>query len=349
MADEPLTTGRIAELVGGRCQGDPAVRIESVASLDQAGPGQLTFAADSRRAARLTEAKAAAAIVPEEAELASTDMPLIRVPDVQAALARLLGYLSRPEDRPPVGVDSTASISAGAELAADVRVGPGVVIAAGAEIGRASTLAANVTIGSDVKIGRDVVLSEGVVVRQGCRIGHRVRIGPNSVIGYEGFGYYFADGQHRKIPHAGNVVIEDDVEIGACACIDRAKFGSTRIGAGTKIDNLVQVAHNVQIGRDCVIAGLCGIAGSASLGQYVALGGHVGIRDNICLGRGVTCAAYTAVANDVPDGQTMFGIPAIGAREKFRQISLTGRLPEIVKRIKELEERLSSLESSKDH
>jgi len=343
-----LTVGEIAGFVGGELQGDPSVVIDSVGSLGSAGPKDITFATDEKRTAQLAETKACAAIVPQSAEIPASSIPLIRVPDVQVAVAKLLGHLIGDEDLPPLGVDPTGRVDPTAEMGEGVRVGPGAIVGPRVKVGRRTALLGNVVIGSDVEIGRDAVLCEGVSVRQGCKIGDRVRIGPNSVIGYDGFGYYFADGKHNKIPHIGNVVIEDDVEIGSCACIDRAKFGSTRIGAGSKIDNLVQIAHSVQIGRTCVVAALSGIAGSTTLGKYVTLGGHVGIRDNITIGEGVTCAAYTAVSEDVPDGRTVFGIPAVKARQKFREISFTRRLPELFKRIDELEERLKALESAKD-
>ena len=349
MSDELLTAGRIAELLGGTVEGSPSVAIKSIAAIDLAGPDDVTFAGDDRRVAQLANSRAGAAIVAASARTQDAPMPLIRVQDVNVAVAKLLERMSRQEDLPPVGVDPGATIADNAQLGPEVRIGPGVVVGPGAKIGPGSALLANVSVGSDVEIGRDAVICEGVAIRRGCRIGHRVRIGPNSVVGYDGFGYYFADGTHHKIPHIGNVVIEDDVEIGACSCIDRAKFGSTRIAAGAKIDNLVQIAHNVQVGRGCILASLSGVAGSSSLGQFVVLGGHVGIRDNIKLGNGVTCAAYTAVAEDVPDGLTMFGIPAIPARDKFREISLVRKLPELVKRVGELEKRLEALDSSEDH
>ena len=228
-------------------------------------------------------------------------------------------------------------------------MGPFCVVGAAAKVGDRSVLCAGVCLGAGVVIGEDSVLFEGVVVRPRCIVGRRVRIGPHSVIGHDGFGYYTAGGVHRRIPHAGTVIIEDDVELGACTCVDRAKFGATRIGAGTKIDNLVQIAHSVRIGPGCLLAALCGVAGSTRLGTHVVFGGHVGIRDNVSIGSGVTCAAYTAVANDVPDGQTLFGIPALPAREKFRQISYTSRLAALFQRVDELERRLRQLESPKNH
>ncbi|MHC4294542.1 MAG: UDP-3-O-(3-hydroxymyristoyl)glucosamine N-acyltransferase [Planctomycetota bacterium] len=349
MKEEQLTAAGIAEYLGGTVEGDPDVPIRSIAALDSAGPTELTFAADAKYIGRLSACKAAAALVAQDATVNSAPMTLIRVPNVQAALAKLLERLAPEADLPPVGVSESATIAPDAELGTDVRVGESVVVGSGVRVGAGAVLCTNVVVGRNVEIGAETVLWEGVIVSRDCKIGDRVIIGPNSVIGYEGFGYYFSDGVHHRIPHIGNVVIADDVEIGASVCIDRAKFGSTRIGSGTKIDNLVQVGHNVQVGRGCILAGFVGIGGSAKLDDYVTLLGHVGIRDNISIGRGVTCGAYTGVTNDVPPGKTMFGIPAISGIEKFRQISLTSKLPEFVKRIRELEKRLSALESSEDH
>lgn len=349
MEIEPLTVGRIAELIGGTVEGDSSVRIESMESLGSTGAGGLTFAADNKRAELLVDSQAGAAIVGKTATVGDTSIPLIRVEDVHAAVATLLGYLSPPDDLPPVGVDQAARVSPDAQLGENVRIAPGVVIAGGTRISNGSALCGNVLIGSNVEIGKDVVLCEGVSVHRDCIIGDRVVIGPNSVIGYDGFGYYHTGEVHKKVPHIGNVVIEDDVEIGACTCIDRAKFGSTRIGAGSKIDNLVQVAHNVQMGRGCLLAGQCGIAGSVKMGDFVVLGGKAGIRDNVSIGNRVTCGGATAVLEDVPDGATLFGIPGIPAKEKFRQILLINKLPELVKRLRELEKRLDTLEFAKDH
>ena len=347
MTGWPLTARKIAELLGGRLEGDGSVRLEGIAPLDEACPAELTFAEDEKRAKRLPQSKAAAAIVAKVPESAA--IPLIRVENVKAAVAKLLGEVGPAEDLPPVGVDGSAVVSPDAEVAGDAAIGPGAVIGAGAKVGAGSALCANVTIGRNVRIGSGAVLCEGVVVRYGCRIGNRVRIGPNSVIGYDGFGYYTEDGVHHKVPHVGDVIVEDDVEIGACSCVDRAKFGSTVIGAGTKIDNLVQVAHNVQVGRGCLLVGQCGIAGSAKLGKHVVIGGNAGIRDNVTLGEGVQCSAFAAVASDVPDGEIVAGIPAGPARETMRVIQATNKLPELIKKVRNMESRLKDLESAKDH
>ncbi len=347
MTSEPLTLRRVAEIVEGTVEGDESVVVEAIAALDQAGPSDLTFA-DAKHAAGLAGSEAGAAIV-EGAHGESAGMPLIRVDDVQAAVFKLLRGLAEPEDLPPIGTDASAAIAAGAEIGRDVAVGPGVVVRDGAKIGDRCVLCANVFVGRDVTVGTDTVLAEGVVVRAASRVGSRVRIGPNSVIGYDGFGYQTIDGVHHHIPHIGNVVIEDDVEIGACTCVDRAKFGSTRIGAGAKIDNLVMIAHNCQVGAGSILAGQAGIAGSTKLGRYVVLGGHAGLRDNITVGDGAQVAAYCGVSGDVPAGEKVAGIPARPAREALRIFQSWPRLPDLLKRVRKLESRIEALESSEDH
>lgn len=348
MDAKTLTVQAIARLVGGKVEGDGTVAISGVGAIESAGAGEITFAADQKRVGRLTGSKASAAIVPADTQVQSA-IPLIRVDNVQAALAKLLAHFAGPEDLPPAGVHSSAVIAADAQVDPSAAIGPGVVIGPRAKIAAKTVLAANVSVGAEATVGEDCRLAEGVVVKHGCRIGKRVRIGPNSVIGWDGFGYYFADGVHHKIPHIGDVVIEDDVELGACVTVDRAKFGSTRIGAGTKIDNLVQIAHNVQIGKGCIIAALAGIAGSTKVGDHVIIMGHAGLRDNITIGDNVQCAAYCAVASDVASGEIVAGIPARPAGQAIRIAQAEAKLPDLLKRVKDLETRLDKIEPPKDH
>ena len=347
MMDEPLTLQAVADVVGGAVEGDGSFVVRALAPLDEATEQDLTFA-DARHAGALSTSRAGAALV-EPGRPPSASIPLVRVASVPEAVFRLLSHLAGPEDLPPAGIDPTATIAPDARIGQDVAVGPGVVIQPGAVIGDRSVLCAHVFVGRDVTIGQDAMLAEGAVVRWGGRIGDRVRIGSNSVIGYDGFGYQTVDGVHHRVPHVGHVVIEDDVELGACACVDRAKFGSTRIERGAKIDNLVQVAHNCRIGAGSILAAMVGVAGSAKLGRYCVIAGHVGIRDNITLGDGVQVGAYGAVLQDVPAGERMLGIPARPAREMIRIWQAEKRLPDLLRRVRELESRLKALESSKDH
>lgn len=344
--ERSFTVREVAEWIHGAVEGNADVELRRVAPFDTAGPGDLTFAADPKRAARLPESRAGAALVGPDAPAAS--VPLIRVENVQAALAAVLARLAPPDDAPPSGVDPTAAVAADAEVASDAAIGPGAVVGAGAKLGAGAVLYARAVVGPRAEIGPASRLLEGAVVRADCVVGARCIIGPNSVVGADGFGYYTQGGVHHKVPHVGTVILEDDVELGACACVDRAKFGATRVGAGTKIDNLVQVAHNVQLGHGCLLAGHTGIAGSAKLGDYVVTGGHAGVRDNISLGNGVTLAAFCAVAQDVPDGEIMGGIPATRGRDHLRVIKSWAKLPDLLKRVRELEAKLSERESSED-
>jgi UDP-3-O-[3-hydroxymyristoyl] glucosamine N-acyltransferase len=342
-----MTVCAVAEWVGGTVDGDGRVSLRGLAAIDQAGPDDLTFAADQQRVNALRASKAGAAIVPRDA--AGAAIPLIRVDDVNVAVARLLARLAPAEDLPPAGVHRAATVAPDAQVAPDAAIGPGAVVGAGAKIGAGAVLCANVVVETQAEIGEGAVLFPGVVVGRGCKLGRRVRVGPNSSIGFEGFGYYQADGAHQRIRHAGTVVIEDDVDLGACACVDRAKFGATTIGAGTKVDNLVQIAHNVQIGRGCLLVSLVGVAGSVRLGDYVVLGGHTGVRDGVRLGDGVQCGAYSAIAGDIAAGEKILGVPAGPADQEKRTMIARHKVPDLLRRVKELEARLSALESSKNH
>ncbi|MHC4985681.1 MAG: UDP-3-O-(3-hydroxymyristoyl)glucosamine N-acyltransferase [Planctomycetota bacterium] len=324
-------------------RGDANATIEGFASFDEATPGDLTFAIDDKRLGRIGECQAAAIIVPADAEV-DTSTTLIRIQQIEAAIAELLARFAPPEDLPPAGVHASAVIDSSANVAPDAAIGPHVVVGADSTVGAGSVLAANVVVGRGVTIGAECVVLPGAFIASECEIGDRVRIGPNSTVGQDGFGYVTIDGVHRRIEHIGNVIIEDDAELGACTCVDRAKFGSTRIGRGAKIDNLVQIAHNVQVGAGSLIASQVGVAGSTKLGQYVVLGGHTGVRDNITIGDGVQVAAYAAVANHVEAGEKMGGIPARPAG-LFRRIKAgEAKLPELVKRVKALEKKLESSE-----
>ena len=338
------TVQHIADSLGARVEGDAATVVSRLASLGDAVAGELTFASSAKHVGALAASGAAAAIVPDDLDVGAATMTLIRVADLDCAIATLLGSLSDPEDLPATGVHPSAVVDPAASLAAGVRIGAGVVIGAGAVVGENTALYAGVKLGRDVVVGRDCVLCENAVVRYGCELGDVVRIGPSTVIGYDGFGYFFRDGVHNKVPHVGNVVIESGVEIGACACVDRAKFGSTRVGAGTKVDNFVQIAHNVQVGPACILVSQVGIAGSTKLGTGVVLGGSVGIRDNVTLADGVQVAAYAAVARDLEAG-VYAGVPAKLAKQTIREWMALGKLPDALKRIRTLEKQIHALES----
>ena len=249
MSIKELTIKDLAELIGGKVEGTGQGTVNWIAEPDLADENHLTFATSESRIHQLATSRAAVAIVDEHSEVPELTMPLIRVENIQESIAKVLDFFAAAEELPAKGLHPGSTVGPDVQLPEDVRVGPNVSIGARTRIGNGTVLLGSVCIGSDVQIGSDSFLCEGVVVRYGCRIGNRVRIGSNTVIGYDGLGFFFQDGEHRKVTHIGNVVIEDDVEIGACSCVDRAKFGSTLIGTGTKIDNMVQIAHNVQTGK----------------------------------------------------------------------------------------------------
>lgn len=339
-----LTLGLVAELVSGELRGDAGVEIRAVSPVSLAGPGDLTWANSPRHAALLAQSRASAVLTLPELEVGS--LPAVVCPRPELALAKILTHLQLPIPHPPAGVHPAAIIDPHAVLAAEVAIGPGVVIEKGAQIGQNTKLHAGVFIGQDTTIGADCVIWPNVVVRERCKIGARVLIHANTTVGADGFGYNLEEGWFKKIPHIGTVEIGDDVEIGANSCIDRAKCGTTLIGRGTKIDNLVQIAHNVRIGEHCCIVSHTGIAGSTQLSDHVVLAGRVGVNDNISIGAGVQVAACSCVAGDVPAGETFVGIPARPHSDVFRELAALRRLPDMVKVVRELRKRVEQLESA---
>lgn len=349
MNNQPVTVQTIAEWIDGAIDGDAEVMVSGIESLAAATGDELSFA-DGTHLAKLAETQAGAVIVPVGAQIENASLTLIRVESVDKAVAALLARWAPPEQHPPVGIAASAVIDPSAKLGEDVAVGPNVIIGPGAVVGDRVVLCGNVSIGQDVTLGEATVILEGAVVMARCRIGQRVRIGPNSAVGGEGFGYYFAkdEGVHHRLVHMGDVVIEDDVHLGSCVCVDRGKFGSTRIGRGTKVDNFVQIAHSVKIGEHCLVTAQCGIAGSTTLGNYVVLGGATGVRDNIHIGDGVQVTAYSAIAADIPAGEVYGGIPARPLSIMRRFWLAQPKVPELLKRVKKLESALKKLDGSSE-
>ncbi len=279
---------------------------------------------------------------PERNSTVSAPVGAFQVPRIQDGGLR--EDVWPPPVLPPPGVHPKAEVAEKAILGKDVSVGAFSVIESGAIIGDHAVIFPGVYIGTDALVGEDTVLYSGVSVREGCVIGKRVIIHCNSVIGSDGFGYGFDGARYFKIPQRGIVRIEDDVEIGACVTVDRAALGETIIGRGTKIDNLVQVAHNVKIGEHTVITAQVGIAGSTSVGSYAQLGGQAGLAGHITVGDRVTVAAKSGVTKDISDGRTVSGFPAISHAEWLRAQTVFPRLPEIKKTVQELLERIEALE-----
>jgi UDP-3-O-[3-hydroxymyristoyl] glucosamine N-acyltransferase len=338
------TVGQLADIVGGKVRGDAAVFICGVADVSEAGPTDATWVNREKYAEKLKSSRAGAVLIPTN--FGETPMPAILCEKIEPSVAKLLDAFLSPVSRPDAGIHPSAVIHPSARIGKNPSIGPNVVIDAEARIGASCVIHAGTFIGRGTIIGDDCFLWPNVVIRDGCRLGHRVNIHPNAVIGSDGFGYYFDEGRHNKIPHIGGVILEDDVEIGACTCVDRSKFGHTVVGAGTKIDNLVQVAHNVHIGRHCVLVGQTGLAGSVRTGDYCVFGGRACALDNIAIGDRVTLAALSIADKDIPDGLMVSGFPARDHREELRERALVRRLPKLAEQLKELIHRVEQLETS---
>ncbi|MCI0746796.1 MAG: UDP-3-O-(3-hydroxymyristoyl)glucosamine N-acyltransferase [Verrucomicrobia subdivision 3 bacterium] len=335
-----LTAAEIAERVRGEVLGDASTLISGIAPADAARPGDITFAENDRYFAAAEQSHAAAILV--SGPFTSTKKVLIRVTNARIAMARLLPLFFPPE-RPAEGIHPSAVIDSSAQVDPTAHVGPNCVIGPRVRIGARSALMAGNYIGHDCRVGDDVCLHPNVLLYPRTVVGHRVIIHGSTVIGSDGYGYVLDEGVHRKVLQLGNVVIHDDVEIGANAAIDRGALGSTVIGQGTKIDNLVHVAHNVAVGRHCLIMGQAGFAGSTRLGDYCVIASQSGIAGHLNLGRQATVGAKSGVMRDVPDGETVLGIPAMPDRQTKRGWIGIQQLPEMTRRLKELEKQVQQL------
>jgi len=334
----------LAELVDGRVEGDPQREVEAVRPLDVAGPRDLSFLTHARYRAQALASAAGALLlgpdVPPELADARGERALLVVADPGYALARLLAALA-PAVQPAPGVHPTAVLGAGCAVDPAAHVGPYAVVGAGSEIGPGAVVDAHAVVGPGCRVGEGAVLHPHAVLYAGTEVGARSVIHAGAVLGSDGFGYATHRGVHHKVPQLGRVVVEADVEIGANTTIDRATLGETRIGAGTKIDNLVQVGHNVRVGRHCILCGQAGIAGSARLGDYVVLAGQAGVAGHLELGDGAQVAAKSAALSAVAPGAQVAGIPAVELRKWRRQTALLARLEEMSRRLKALERRLA--------
>jgi UDP-3-O-[3-hydroxymyristoyl] glucosamine N-acyltransferase len=332
----------LAARLGCELRGDGDVEVLRVRGIEEAGAGDVTFVANPRYVARLAETRASAVIVSPELE---TPLPSLVCANPYLVFARAVALL-HPRPRPEPGVHPTASVHPAAHLGPGVHVGAQAVIGPRVRIGARSVIHPHVVLYEDVVLGEDCLLHSGVQVREGCRLGERVVVQNGAVIGSDGFGFAKdAEGRYEKIPQVGTVEIEDDVEIGALAAIDRSSLGVTRIGRGTKIDNLVQVGHSVRIGRDTVLAGQVGIAGSAKIGDRVTLAGQVGVAGHLELGDGVIATAQTGIPHSVPAGSFVSGYPAIENRAWLKSSAVFAKLPELQKRVRELERIVEDLKA----
>jgi UDP-3-O-[3-hydroxymyristoyl] glucosamine N-acyltransferase len=317
--------------------------IRGVAALGEALQGDISFLGNPKYRREVASTRASIVLLPPGYEgEPSPNQSFLLVDNPSVALARLCSRIEQALwPKPAPGVHPTASVSPGAAVAASATVGPLCVVEADAVVGAGSHLQAQVFLGRGASVGEDCWLMPGSAVAAECILGNRVRLQPGVIVGSDGFGYEFVDGRHEKIPQVGTVVIGDDVEIGANSTLDRARFSRTLVGEGTKIDNLVQVGHNVVIGRHCLICAQAGISGSTTLEDYVVLAGQAGLVGHITLGRGAKVGAQSGVSRDVPPGASVFGTPSLPVMLEQRITVLRNRLPELFKRVAALEDRLS--------
>jgi UDP-3-O-[3-hydroxymyristoyl] glucosamine N-acyltransferase len=329
---------KLARTLGCELRGDGEVEIVDVAPLEDAGPGTLTFFADRRLAGLLATTRAAAVVLPPDAP--DPEIPSLRAREPYATFVAAVELFHPPPSRPAPAIHETAVVAPSATLAPGAWVGPHVVVGERVRIGRDATLHAGVVVYDDATIGDRFTAHANAVVRERCRIGSGVTLHAGAVIGSDGFGYVPLAEGIRKIPHLGTVVLEDDVEVGANATIDRAPFGATTIGRGTKIDNLVMVGHGCRIGPDSLLAAQVGLAGSTTLGARVMLGGQVGLAGHQTVGDGAQIAAKSGVRGDVPARAVWAGYPATDVRVWRRVSSALPRLPELFRRVRRVERTL---------
>jgi UDP-3-O-[3-hydroxymyristoyl] glucosamine N-acyltransferase len=328
----------LADLIGGKISGNPDIEITGAAGIKDAGAGDITFLADKKYLNDLYSSKAAAVITKDE--ISGLPASLLIAGNPYFAFARALEALyTKP--RLHTGISAKAIVCDEVSFGDDVTVYPQAYIAGRVTIGSRVTIYPGVYIGEGSSVGDDSLIYPNVTIRENVRIGKKAIIHAGAVIGADGFGYVFENGLHYKIPQVGGVIIEDNVEIGANATIDRATTGDTVIGAGTKIDNLVQIAHNVKIGKNSIIVAQVGIGGSSEVGSGAVLAGQVGVRDHVKIGNGVMAGAQSGIIHDIPDGQVYSGMPAIPHKTWLRAQSIFARLPEYIRRLQELERKIN--------
>ncbi|MBT3312789.1 MAG: UDP-3-O-(3-hydroxymyristoyl)glucosamine N-acyltransferase [Desulfobacterales bacterium] len=336
-----ITLSRIAEILNGELKGDPEKSISGAVPFEVAGNAEITFAGSKNFLKKIDEACAGCILVPHDLPEASGNLIIVKNPHV--AFARVVQLFYQPVKQKE-GINSAACIADDFKYGTNPSIGPSVVIYKNVTIGDRVTIHPNVTIEDSVIIGDDVTIYPNTAILSGCRIGNRVIINAGTVIGSDGFGFAFDGEVYHKIPHIGVVTIGDDVEIGACNAIDRATFGETKIGKGVKTDNLVHVAHNVSIGDNSVFAGQAGISGSVNIGKNVVLAGQAGVAGHLEIGDNVTVGPKTAVLRSVASGEVVSGIPEMPHKLWLRSQRIIPKLPEMRKKIKELEKRLNELE-----
>ena len=337
----------LAALLDARLIGDGGLEITGVAGVREAGAGDITFLVNPRYEAYLADTGASAVLVAEPR--ADCRVAQLVTADPYVAFLRCVKIFRQERPRPPAGVHPTAVVGKGVTLGKDVSIGPYAVIEEGATLGDGAVVMAHSYVGHRARLGQEAFLFPQVVVREECVLGDRVVIHSGTIIGADGFGYARDGGSYHKVPQVGNVVLDDDVEIGANSCVDRATTGTTRIGRGSKIDNLVQIGHNVQTGEHVIVAAMSGVAGSTRIGDNVTIGAQAGVTGHIELGDGATVATRGGVTKSVPKGAIVSGVfPARPHRVERRIQASIAKLPQLVAKLHTLEARLAALEAARD-
>ncbi|MBN2183224.1 MAG: UDP-3-O-(3-hydroxymyristoyl)glucosamine N-acyltransferase [Sedimentisphaerales bacterium] len=337
------TLGELAEYVGGRVCGNPDVLIRSTSTLGKAGEGDISFLSNRKYEKQVWTTNASAVIVGKD--IPATSVSLLIAEDPYYAFMQIMVLLHGHRKHKKTGISPRASISDSAKIGADCHIGDFAVISDDAKIRDGCIIYPGVFIGKGVQIGNDSIIYPNVTIYEECRIGNRVIINSNSTIGEDGFGYATHKGIHYKIPQTGIVVIEDDVEIGACCGIERGTLSDTIIGQGSKLGDMVTIGHGTKIGQHCLLVAQVGVAGSTNLGNHCVVGGQVGIVGHINIGNNVTIAAQAGVINNVPDNAVVLGSPAIEADQGRRAYSMLRYLPDMRQNIRELQNRIERITS----
>jgi len=339
-----LTLKKIAELVGGEVVGDGGTVVTGVSGIKEAKEGDITFVASERYASLIDETGASAAVVSLNEEGRKYCIPVVKVKNPDLAFVRIVESFAPKPVEFAKGIHETATVSSSAKVGEDVTIQPNCVVEDGAEVGDGTVLCAGVYVGHYASVGKNCLIYPAVCIRERCVVGDRAIIHSNTVVGSDGFGYSTIRGVHYKIPQVGIVEIESDVEIGANVTVDRARFGRTLIKKGAKIDNMVQIAHNVTIGENCVIAAQTGIAGSTMIGDNVQIGGQAGITGHLVIGNNVKIAGRSGVTKDLADDACVSGFPAQDRTKELKDMASLRKLPDLLGQVKKLEERVRELE-----
>ncbi|MEW6072389.1 MAG: UDP-3-O-(3-hydroxymyristoyl)glucosamine N-acyltransferase [Planctomycetota bacterium] len=341
------TVSEIAALCGASLEGDGSKVIVGPAALDEAGPDEISFLASARYSGALERTRAAAVLVAPEVATGRRELALLRCADPSRAFSRVIEEFRPREVRPAPGVHATAVVARTARIGAGAAIGAQCVVGEGARIAEGVVLHPGVVVGPDARIGRDTVVHASTVVYWGVEVGERCVLHAGVVLGSDGFGFEPTAEGWRKIPQCGTVVIEDDVEIGANTAIDRARFGATRIRRGAKIDNLVHVAHNVDVGEGSLLIAQVGVAGSARIGRGVILAGQVGVNGHVRVGDGARVAGQSGVTKDLGGHGDYSGTPIRPRMQALRAQAAAQRLPALLERVRRLEARLAALEGER--